>query len=318
MCLTSPIPLGKDFRALIAHAIVCECSYSSSLILQFGVSQRGSPSRLANRPDPGLTARLAALDLDGAAMSGGFWADRLRVNRERSLAHGFEQLERAGNLANLRLAAGGAGRYHTLGLEVGLDLPFLDSDVYKWLEAAGWELGHRDDAALRGPANEAIAVIEAAQRADGYINSYVQAIAPGREFTDLAWGHEPYCIGHLVQAGDRLAFGPSVTIACSRSAYRAVDQMAEALRSVAGAGIDGHPEIETALVELFRTTGEERFLALAGQMVEGRGFGRLQPARFGSAYWQDHAAVRDAPDVAGHAVRQLYLDCWRRRPRGRD
>ena len=43
-------------------------------------------------------------------------------------------------------------------------------------------------------------------------------------------------------------------------------------------------------------------------MVEGRGFGRLQPARFGSAYWQDHAAVRDAPDVAGHAVRQMYLD----------
>ena len=31
--------------------------------------------------------------------------------------------------------------------------------------------------------------------------------------------------------------------------------------------------------------------------------------RFGRAYWQDHARVRDAPTVAGHAVRQLYLDC---------
>ena len=44
-------------------------------------------------------------------------------------------------------------------------------------------------------------------------------------------------------------------------------------------------------------------------MVEARGDGLLGIGRFGPAYWQDHATVHDATSVAGHAVRQLYLDC---------
>ena len=63
-----------------------------------------------------------------------------------------------------------------------------------------------------------------------------------------------------------------------------------------------------ALVELFRATGERRYLELAARMIELRGHGLLGIGRLGSAYWQDHAPVRDATTVAGHAVRQLYLD----------
>ena len=63
-----------------------------------------------------------------------------------------------------------------------------------------------------------------------------------------------------------------------------------------------------ALVELYRVTGEERWLRLASHLLEGRGHGLLGEGRFGAAYWQDHAPVRSAPTVAGHAVRQLYLD----------
>jgi DUF1680 family protein len=64
-----------------------------------------------------------------------------------------------------------------------------------------------------------------------------------------------------------------------------------------------------ALVELYRVNGERRYLDLAARMIELRGDGLLGRGRFGSAYWQDHARVRDAASVAGHAVRQLYLDC---------
>jgi len=266
-----------------------------------------SPAPPSKPSTDGGIARLAPLSFDAATVSAGFWAERRRLNRERTLPHGFEQLRVSGNLANLRLAAGSQGRYMTLGAQLGLDLPFLDSDVYKWLEAAAWELGREDDAGLRRSADEAIAVIEAAQRADGYINSYVQVLASGHEFQDLAWGHEPYCIGHLIQAGiawhraldeDRLL----------EMGIRAADQMAGALKSIAGPRIDGHPEIEMALVDLSRVTGEERFRELAAEMIEARGSGRLPSARFGSAYWQDHAPVRGAAQVAGHAVRQMYLD----------
>ena len=64
-----------------------------------------------------------------------------------------------------------------------------------------------------------------------------------------------------------------------------------------------------SLVELFRATGDRKHLDLAKRMIDLRGHGLLGTGRFGPAYWQDHAPVRDAPTVAGHAVRQLYLDC---------
>jgi hypothetical protein len=71
--------------------------------------------------------------------------------------------------------------------------------------------------------------------------------------------------------------------------------------------VDGHPEIETALVELWRETGERRYLDLASRMVAQRGHGSLGRSHFGSSYFVDHIPVRDATAVTGHAVRQLYL-----------
>ena len=147
----------------------------------------------------------------------------------------------------------------------------------------------------------------AAQRADGYLGTFVQ-LSGGTPYHDLQWGHELYNIGHLLQAAiawtralgdDRL----------QRAATRAVDHVAEALGPGRRDGVDGHPEIEMALVELYRETGEERHLALARHLIDQRGRGLLGAGRFGRAYWQDHLPVREAPTVAGHAVRQMYLDC---------
>ena len=43
-------------------------------------------------------------------------------------------------------------------------------------------------------------MVAAAQRPDGYLNSYVQVVGDGVPYQDLAWGHEFYCVGHLIQA----------------------------------------------------------------------------------------------------------------------
>ena len=243
----------------------------------------------------------------GVSLGSGFWADRRRVNREKTMPHGFEQLRRAGNLGNLGLAAGADGRYHTIGRSIGLDFPFLDSDVYKWLEGVAWELGREPDPALAAAADEAIGLIQAAQRPDGYINSFVQVVAPGREYEDLAWGHELYCIGHLIQAAVawHRALGDDRLL---QVAVRAADSADRAIGPNGKEGVDGHPEGEMALVELYRETGETRYLELAARMIDARGHGILGPGRFGPAYWQDHEPVAKAASVAGHAVRQLYLD----------
>ena len=260
------------------------------------------------RPSPTAIGALTPIGGEGVSLTGGFWGERLTTNHDRTIPHGFEQLERAGNLSNLRLAAGAHGRYRALGEDIGVIFPFLDTDVYKWLEAVGWELGRDPSPTLARQADEAIALVERAQRSDGYLNSYVQVVAPGSEYRDLAWGHELYSFGHLIQAAVawQRALGDDRLLGVATRAADAVDrELGPAGRS----GIDGHPEIEMALVELFRTTGERRYLELAARFVEARGDGLLGVGRFGRAYWQDHARVRDAPTVAGHAVRQLYLDC---------
>ena len=107
---------------------------------------------------------------------------------------------------------------------IGVIFPFLDTDVYKWLEAAGWELGRAPDPALARDADEAIELVAAAQRPDGYMNTFVQVVAPGSEYKDLAWGHELYCVGHLIQAavawqralGDDRLLGVAIRAADSR------------------------------------------------------------------------------------------------------
>jgi uncharacterized protein len=261
----------------------------------------------AVEPTAGATVRLRPLAARDTRITGGFWADRLRLNREATIPYGFEQLERAGNFHDLRLAAGIQGEYRALGIMFGTPFPFLDSDVYKWLEAAGWEQGREPSPEIARLGDIAIDLVARAQREDGYLNSFVQVLAPGKEYVDLKWGHELYCYGHLIQAAIawHRALGDDRLL---EIAERAAGSLERALGPRAREAIDGHPEIEMALVELYRTTGERRHLETAAAFIDRRGHGLLGSDRFGAAYWQDHAPVREAASVTGHAVRQLYLD----------
>jgi len=242
--------------------------------------------------------------LEGRIESG-FWADRQRLNRERLLLDGEHSLEEAGNFENLRAAAGRSDAEFR-------GMVFMDSDVHKWLEALGWELGREPSEELARSADAAIELIEAAQEDGGYLNSYYQVAKPGPRFTNLAWDHELYCAGHLTQAAIAHARGRGDARLLG-VARRFADHIGEVFSE--REGTPGHPEVETALVELYRHTGERRHLDLAAHFVGTRGLGTLQPARFGSSYFQDHVPVREATEVTGHAVRALYLaagvtDVW--------
>lgn len=254
----------------------------------------------------GAGARTALRPLVSAEILGGFWHDRRETNARVAIPQGPSLLESAGNLHNLRLVAGTAE-----GAFQG-DYPFMDSDVYKWLEAAAWQLGQADvdgggtgadTVVLEKDVERIVALVAAAQQPDGYLNTWVQAGKGGGRYDDLRWGHELYCAGHLIQAA----------VALHRSTGReellqVAVRFADHIDAVFGAGgqidsFDGHPEVETALVELYRETGERHYLDLAGQFVDRHGHGVLG----GEAYCQDRVPLRTQENVEGHAVRQLYL-----------
>lgn len=256
----------------------------------------------------GPHARAALRPSAGPVLGAGFWATRQEVNARVGIPQGPELLESAGNLHDLRLAAG-----TTTGAYRG-DYPFMDSDVYKWLEAASWQLARleSDDpeySRLADDVERLVGLIADAQQADGYINSWFQSGKGEGPYSDLRWGHELYCAGHLIQAAvaHSRATGGDQLLAIARRFADHIDASFGAPgsdRPIDGIdGIDGHPEVETALVELYRETGERRYLDLAAYFVDGRGRGLLG----GEAYCQDRVPVREAVTVEGHAVRQLYL-----------
>ena len=172
---------------------------------------------------------------------------------------------------------------------------FADSDVYKTLEAAAWAGGFEDFVA--GTA----ALLEKAQDPDGYLNSYYQTGHRDEQWADLRFSHEMYCAGHLIQAA---VAAPALLPVARRFA----DLLVRRFGPDGEEAICGHPEIETALAELYRVTGHRPYLELATAFVDRRGHGLLgDDGRFGPRYYLDHQPVRDAEEVTGHVVRQVYL-----------
>jgi DUF1680 family protein len=243
--------------------------------------------------------RLRPIDGRGVVIRDGLLADRQRVNREVTLLHGAEELERAGTLDNLRIAAG-----LTSGERRGM--VFSDSDVYKWLEALAWEMGREPSPELERLARDTIDLVSAAQAPDGYLNSWCQVVDPAWRWTDLRMGHELYCAGHLIQAGVAFAraVGDTSLLTVGR---RFADLIDESLGGDAGMGTDGHPGIEAALVELYRQTAASSYLKLADTLTARRGSGMFAGGPFDLSYYQDAEPVRDARSIVGHAVRALYL-----------
>ncbi len=264
------------------------------------------------REEPG--ASLGPLDLTNspaaalrpvarAVLGSGFWGERAARNAAVRIPSGVARLRDAGNVENLELAAARA----TSGYRG--DLPFLDSDVYKWLEAAAWEARRGVEAGVAEFSAEIIALLGRAQEPDGYLQSYFQVKRPGERYVDLAWGHDLYCAGHLIQAAIARArvLGKDDLLEIALGFVESIS--AELGPAGRREGIGGHPEIEMALVELYRHTGDARHLELAELLIERRGRSLLAGGRYGSAYWQDDTPVRGATTARGHAVRQLYLLC---------
>src|SRR5699024_7794954 len=91
------------------------------------------------------------------------------------------------------------------------------------------------------------------------------------------------------------------------AAVRVADHLCEVFGEDGLEAVGGHPEIETALVELGRTLEEPRYVRLAELFLDRRGRGLLGEIEFGAQYFQDDEPVYEATVLRGHSVRALYL-----------
>lgn len=249
------------------------------------------PSRSVFRP----------LGSEEVRIVGGFWAQKQDLNATTIIDHCLTWMERIGWIGNFDRAADGTVADHHDGIE------FVDSEVYKLLEAMAWELGRSNDPELERTYRSLVSRVAAAQEPDGYLHTSFGREGQRPRFSNLEWGHELYCFGHLFQAAvARLRTGHDDLIV--DVARRLADHVYVEFGPNGRDAICGHPEIEPALAELGRALSEPRYLELARIFIERRGHGTLKTTLFQSSeYFLDDIPVRDANVLRGHAVRAEYL-----------
>ena len=270
-----------------------------------------------------LHKKVNPLRLDHISIQDPFWKQYMELVRNHVIPYQWEALnDRIENAApsycinNFRVAAG--------LIEGKFDgFVFQDSDLYKWLEAVAWSLEWHPDAELEKTADEAIDLIASVQQPDGYLDTYYIINGLEKRFTNLMDHHEMYCLGHMLEAA--IAYYKSTgKDKFLKVASRYADCAAEHLGTEPGKipGYPGHEVAEMALVELYRVTGEERYLKLAKYFIDQRGQAPLffdeeqkrnnnkchwDDTYFGKQYYQAGIPVREQTFAQGHAVRAVYL-----------
>jgi DUF1680 family protein len=247
------------------------------------------------------------------SITGGFWAERQATNRNSTLPAIQHQMEITGRIDAWKLQwKPGEKKPHI----------FWDSDNGKWIEAAAYSLMTHPDPELEKEMDYVIDLIEAAQQPDGYLNIFFTAVEPENRWRNLRDWHELYDAGHLIEAAVAYAqaTGKTKLLDVMRRYADHIDQRFGPNEDQRH-GYCGHPEVELAMVKLYRETGDERYLKLAKYFVDERGrephFFDMEakergddPAKFWAKtyrYCQAHVPIREQTSATGHSVRAAYL-----------
>lgn len=197
---------------------------------------------------------------------------------------------------------------------------FQDSDVAKWLEAAAYTTLIYLDRELEKRCDDIIDLIGRAQHKDGYLNTYFTVKERDKRFTNLEEAHELYCAGHMMEAAVAYAECTGKTklldIMC-----RMADHIYQHFIENDLPGYPGHPEIELALMRMYRFTKNENYRHLAEHFINVRGVDSdyfiKERQKYKWTVWgnnslnkehfQNHLPVRQQTEAVGHAVRAVYL-----------
>ena len=257
------------------------------------------------------------------AIEGSFWSERLETVLTRTIPSQHRQLGEHGILESLTIPwpmppLRIPRNSHDFTTQI-----FWDSDVGKWIEAAGYALRHRRDAEIERQVDAITDDLARAQLPDGYLNCWYIGREIENRWTNLRDNHELYCAGHMLE-GAIAYYQATGKRRLLDLMLRYVDHIAETFGRGAGQkrGYCGHQEIEIALIKLYAVTRERRHLDLAAYFIDERG---ARPPHYFDVeaiargddpknFWartyeynQSHLPVREQTKVVGHAVRAMYM-----------
>ncbi len=252
-------------------------------------------------------ARLRSVDLDDVRWTAGFWAKKHALCRTAIVPAVHQALldpKNSEQLVNFRVAA---------GLEQG---PFRgtnwsDGDCYKWLEAVSLVYEVSKDPALDRLLDEWIEVIGKAQREDGFVSTNAQ-LRDDVQPLDSPYTHQLYNMGHLLTAAcvHHRATGKGNFLGIARKTGDFLHGQFSP-RPPRLVHFPWNPSAYMGLVELYRTTGDRRYLEVARIMINNRGSspGGGDHRNGGTDQTQDRVPLREETQAVGHAVCAMYLYC---------
>ncbi len=193
---------------------------------------------------------------------------------------------------------------------------FQDSDVYKWIEAVAYSLSNTPDEKLESKCDEIIDLICSAQLDSGYLDTLYIINDPSKIFTNLKDRHELYCFGHLTEAAVAY-FNATGKEKLLNAAVKFADLICNTFNQSGKKGYPGHEIAELAMVKLYKTTNNKKYLDCAEFFINQRGkkpyyfdiernYNRTDNS-LDYEYNQAHLPVFEQKEAVGHAVRGVYL-----------
>ncbi|MEY3432844.1 MAG: hypothetical protein RL131_780, partial [Bacteroidota bacterium] len=232
-----------------------------------------------------------------------FWKPKIEKVATKTLDACIYQTEiKTGRIRNFETVAKRNGEKHQ-------GIFYDDSDVYKAIESMAYAIGVTGSKSLEQKADEWIDKIAAAQQSDGYLNTFYTITGLENRWKDMSM-HEDYCGGHLIEAA--IAYFEATG---KRKFLDVAIKWADHFDRQFGPGkehwVTGHQELELALVKLYKTTKELRYLKLADWLLSERGKkvakGYTWTEWKDTGYTQDLVPVKEQSEITGHAVRAMYL-----------